>query len=297
MRTKGDLCGLTILEESSYGVVPSGTGVYSGTCLTLTDNCSATYENIQSCGARNRSGAFVSQISCGFTATFSVVRGRGWEEWIERVQGSLAGVTRDLPSFTTVIRVSPSEVHVWTGCMVDSLTLSAGSIGEHIEFSVTVVARWHTLTPLRDSDGSTITAEPVPIPSGVHVTYAGNWEYSPDGTSWTRVGAKGFTLSCSSNLASDEGAATDADTAYGLAAGSGSAAQDSSITLDLTITSKDSTWDLLKHTLPTDLRFRCVIDSKTVTLTGCTLDIAGPTRSQGTYDETISVTASDLTVR
>lgn len=298
MRTKGDLCGLTILEESEYGVVPSGTGVYSGTCLTLTDNCEATYEETLQCGARNRGEAFITSMSCGYTATFVVARGRGWEEWIERTVGSLSGVTRDIPSFTTVIRVSPSEVHVWTGCRVDSLTLTGSSIGDQIEFSVTVVARWHTLTPLQDADGTEITASPVAIPAGVYVTYGGNWEYSTDGGStYERVGAKAFTLSLSSNLASDEGASSEDDEeAFGLAAGSGSAAQDSTITLDLTITSQDSTWDAIKHTVPTNLYFRAVIDGRTVILSGCNLDIAGPTRTQETYDETVSATATDIAV-
>ena len=38
------------------------------------------------------------------------------------------------------------------------------------------------------------------------------------------------------------------------------------------------------------------IDGHTVTLTGCSLGLSNPDRSQGQYDETIAVTALDMSV-
>lgn len=296
VRTKGDLCGLTILTESTYGVVPSGTGSYAGTTLTFSDSDEATTEEALQCGSRARGDVFVTSVATGYSATFNHVRGQGWEDWVTRAVGALTGVQRTTPSFDTCIRVSPSETHLFTGCRVNSLGISAPSVGAKVEFSVDVMARWHTKNPFKDSDGSTLTMSLVAIPSGVPVTYLGNWEYSLNGTTFQRVGAKSFTLSIASNLTADPGASSTGTTAIGLEAGEGSAPQDSEITLDLTITSKDDTWDDLRLARTTGMSFRAVIDGKTVLLTGCNLHMGGPTRSQGTYDETITVTATDIRV-
>lgn len=296
VRTKGDLCGLTVRSETEYGVIGSGASEYAGTTLTLSDSGEATTEGVAQCGSRVDADTIVTSISAGYSATFNHVRGQGWEDWITRAVGALTGVQREIPSFDTAVRVDPQTVHLWTGCMVNSFGMSAASIGAKVEFSVTTVARWHTMTPFEDSDGTELTMDTVAIPSGAPITYNGLWEYSTDGSDFSKIPAKSFSLSISNNLVSDPGVSSEDGTGYGLDAGGGSAAQDCTITLDLTITSKDSTWDALRMALTKGMTFRITIDGKVLTLTGCTLGLAGPDRSQGQYDETISVTALDLTV-
>ena len=64
----------------------------------------------------------------------------------------------------------------------------------------------------------------------------------------------------------------------------------------MTVTSTGPEWDRLRLAFTDGVTLRTVIDGKTVTLKGCVLDIEGPDRSQGTYDETISFDAADATV-
>ena len=297
VRTKGDLCGLTVRTESVYGEVnASGTSVYAGTTLTLSDGSEKTEEGIEQCGSRVDADTMVISTSTGYNATFNMVRNQDWEDWIERAVGGLSGVQRELPSFDTAVRVDPSTVHLWTGCRVNTLGISAASVGAKLEFSVSTMARWHTKTPFADSDGTAITMDTVAIPTGIPITFNRPWEYSTDGSQFHRIPAKAFSLSISNNLAADPGISDDDGTGYGLEAGEGSAAQDCTITLDLTITSKDNTWDDLRMALTKGMTFRTVIDGHTVTLTGCSLGLAGPDRSQGQYDETIAVTALNITV-
>lgn len=297
VRTKGDLCGLTVRTEAEYGIVnASGTSAYAGTTLTLTDRSEKTEEGIEQCGSRVDADTMVISTSTGYSATFNHVRDQGWEEWIVRAIGALTGVQRELPSFDTAIRIDPSTVHLWTGCRVDTLGISAASPGAKLEFSVGTVARWHTKTPFQDSDGDTIIMDTVPIPTGIPITFNRPWEYSTNGTTFTKIPAKAFNLSISNALASDPGISDEDGTGYGLEAGEGSAAQDCTITLDLTITSKDNTWDDLRMALTKGMTFRTVIDGHTVTLTGCSLGLSNPDRSQGQYDETIAVTALDMSV-
>ena len=295
-RTKGDLCGLGVREETEYGVIGSGATAYAGTTLTLSDRADESVEGITGCGSRADIDSMTTGIGAGYSATFNVVEGKGWEDWIERAVGSLDGVARDLPSFDTAVRVDPSTVHLWTGCKVNSLGMSAASIGAKIEFSAEVVARWHTMTPFEDSDGDALEMDTAPIPSGIPVRYNRLWEYSTNGTSYTKIPAQSWSLSISSNLASEPGI-SDPDGGIQLDAGEGSTPQDSTITLDLVIQSKDSTWDALRMALTKGLTFRITIDGKVLTLTGCRLGLAGPDRSAtGPYTETIAVTALDLSV-
>ena len=296
VRTKGDLCGLTVREETTYGVIGTGASQYAGTTLTLTDSSDATVEGIEQCGSRVDADTIVTSVSTGYSATFNMVRGQGWEDWMTRALGGLNGVQREIPSFDTAIRIDPSTVHLWTGCKVNSFGMSAASPGAKIEFSVQTMAKWHTKTPFKDADGDTLSMDAVAIPSGVPITYNRPWEYSTNGTSFSRVPAKSFSLSISNNLSAIPGLTSDNGDGYGLEAGEGSDAQDCGITLDLTIVSRDNTWDDLRMALTKGMTFRTVIDGKTLTLKGCTLGLAGPARSQGQYDETISVTALDITV-
>lgn len=297
MRTLGDLCGLTVRGETTYGVIGADAGAYAGTTLTLDDGTEGTTEETWGCGKRIPEKVRYTGLSTGFSATFNHVEGQGWEKWIERAVGSLSGVQRTTPSFSTAVRVSPSEVHLWTGCRVNTLGISATGIGAKLEFSVDTMARWHTLTPFKDSDGDTLEMDTVAIPVGIPVRYTNLWEYSTDGSQFHKINGKSWNFQIQQNLQGDPGA-SDEGTAdlVQLEAGAGSQAQASSITLTITITSTDDTWDQLRASRTTGMTFRTVIDGKTVTLKGCVLDLGGPSRSQGTYDEPIVVTALDISV-
>ena len=295
VRTKGDMCGLTIREEKVYGEVDTaGTSEYAGTLQTMTTSDDETTEAQIKCGSIVTEEPYTVSTSTGFSATFNHKRGQKWERWIELANGGLDGAKSTSPSFDAEFRVAADEFHLLTGCRVDSLSIAGQGIGQALLFSVTAVSRWHTMTPFADSDGSPLTMDPAAIPSGAPLTFNFPWEYSTDGSRFDRIPAKSFALLIARSLQSEPGLSKEGG--YQLEAGGDSVAQDSEIKLELTVTSSGPEWDRLRLALQKGMTFKAVIDGKTVTLSGCSIAPAGPQRTQGTYDETISVTATDMVV-
>lgn len=299
VRTKGDLCGLTIRTEKTYGQIDSsGTSVYGGTLRSMsTSGDSAEVEDINGC-TRLKLGDFVTARSFGYTATFNFVRSQGWTRWMELAMGALTGIQRQSDSYDTVFRVSAGENHLLTGCRVNSLTISASDIGQALEFSVNAMCRWHTLTPFKDSDGTSLSMDLASIPSGPPITYLNKWEYSTDGTSFEEIPGKSWSLAINQNLQGEPDVNDpDDENGYKLEAGSDSIPQESEVTLEITITSVGPEWDRMRHDLASGLTFRVIIDGYRVTLTGCRLNQGDPDRTADSgYDETISVTATDVVV-
>ena len=299
VRTKGDLCGLTVRTEQTYGKIDSaGTSLYGGTLLSVsTSGDTVTEQEVFAC-TRLRQGVFRTAAAFGLTATFNHVRGQDWEKWIEYATGSLDGVQRQSDSFDTVFRVAEGENHLFTGCRVNSLSVSASDIGALVEFRADIMARWHTMTPFKDSDGTALSMALASIPSGAPITYSRKWEYSTNGTDFQPIPGKSWTLQINQNLQGEPDVNDpDDDSAYKLEAGSDSVPQASEITLEITVTSSGPEWDRLRMAYTTGMTLRCVIDGMLVTLKGCSLGVSGPDRSAtGSYDETISLTATDIVV-
>lgn len=289
------MCGLTIREETVYGQVDTGgTSEYGGTLQTMTTSDTETTEAQIKCGSIVTEEPYTVSTATGFSATFNHKRGQGWERWIELANGGLDGVKSIAPSFDAEFRVAPDEYHLLTGCRVDTLSIAGQGIGQALLFSVSAVARWHTMTPFEDSDGTSLTMDPASVPSGAPLTYNFPWEYSTGGAQFTRIPAKSFNLSIARSLQSEPGLSEDGG--YQLEAGGDSVAQSSEIKLELTVTSSGPEWDRLRLALQKGMTFRAVMDGRTVTLSGCSIDPAGPQRTQGTYDETITITATDMVV-
>lgn len=299
VRTKGDLCGLTIRVEQTYGKVDaSASSVYGGTLRSMsTSGDSADVEEIHGC-TRLKLGDFVTARAFGYTATFNHVRGQGWTRWMELAMGALTGIQRQSDSYDTLFRVSQGENHLMTGCRVNSLTIRASDIGQPLEFSVNAMCRWHTMTPFKDSDGTSLDMAIAAIPSGPPITYLDKWEYSTDGSVFEEIPGKSWSLSINQNLQGEPGVnkADDPD-GYKLEAGSDSVPQASEVTLEITITSAGPEWDRMRHDLASGLTFRTTIDGATITLKGCRINQGDPDRTADSgYDETISVTATDIVV-
>ena len=299
VRTKGDLCGLTIRVEQTYGMVDaSASSVYGGTLRSMsTSGDSADVEEIHGC-TRLKLGDFVTARSFGYTATFNHVREQGWTRWMELAMGALTGIQRQSDSYDTVFRVSQGENHLMTGCRVNSLTIRASDIGQPLEFSVNAMCRWHTMTPFRDSDGTSLDMAIAAIPAGPPITYLDKWEYSTNGSVFEKIPGKSWSLSINQNLQGEPGVnkADDPD-GYKLEAGSDSVPQASEVTLEITITSAGPEWDRMRHDLTSGLTFRTTIDGAIIILKGCRINQGDPDRTADSgYDETISVTATDIVV-
>lgn len=299
VRTKGDLCGLTIRTEQQYGKVDaSGTSVYAGTMGTFnTSGNTAEVEAINGC-TRLKRGDFVTSRAFGYTATFNFIRGQGWTRWMELATGSLEGIQRQSESYDTAFRVAENDTRIMTGCRVNTLTISASDIGQALEFSVNAVARWYSLSPFKDSDGTDITMDLASLPSGAPITYLKKWEWSDDGTDFEQIPGKSWTLTINQNLTSEPDVNDpDDEDGYKLEAGGDSVPGASEVTLEITVTSVGPEWDQLRHDLVSGLTFRTEIDGYLVTLTGCRINQGDPDRTADSgYDETISVTATDIVV-
>lgn len=292
------MCGLTVRTEQTYGVIDAaGTSEYAGTLQTMTTSDTSETEDQLQCGSMVRADVRTVSTATGFSASVHHKRGQGWEKWVERALGALTGIQRTIPSFDALFRVGAQEFHLLTGCKVDTLTISAESIAATLNINVTAVARWHTITPFADSDGSALEMEAAAVPVAPPVTFNIPWSWSSDGQSFEPIKGKSFTLTIARSLQSEPGiTAEGADDAYELEAGGDSTPQGAEITLDIVITSVGPEWDRMRLANTKGLTFRTVIDGRTVTLTGCNLSPDGPDRTQSSYDETISVTATDMTV-
>lgn len=299
VRTKGDLCGLTIRTEQTYGKVDTaGTSVYGGTLRTFnTSGNTADVEEIHGC-TRLKRGDFVTSRAFGYTATFNFIRSQGWTRWMELAIGALTGIQRQSDSYDTVFRVADGDNRIMTGCRVNSLTISASDIGQALEFSVNAVCRWYSLSPFKDSDGTDLSMDVAPLPSGAPITYLKKWEWSDDGTDFASIPGKSWTMTINQNLTSEPDV-NDPNDANGfkLEAGGDSVPGASEVTLEITVTSAGQEWDRLRHELASGLTFRIEIDGYLVTLSGCRINQGDPDRTADSgYDETISVTATDITV-
>lgn len=291
LRTKGDMCVLTTRDETTYGKVSTTeTSVYSGTLDKVSCSDEQTTDEVIDCGSMVRADILVIGRSFGLSASFYHKRAQGWSEWLGRVLGD-STTRKDLPSFCAEYRVGASEYHLHTGCKVDTLTMAASDIGAPILFTADMMCRWHTVTPFKDADGTGLTMDMATHPSAAPLTYNSFWTVGTE-----TVKAKSWTLSIARSLQGEPDSTGNADSWMKLEAGAGSTEQDLQITLELTIDSQGPAWDLKRLAGAKDLTAKLVLDGKTITLTGCILGAGMPDRSQGAYDETISLSAADVTV-
>lgn len=303
IRTRGDLCGVTVLEETAYGKVPAdGTRKYGGIVRTMDDGDSRELgEMPPECGSRTNKGYFLVGRTCEPSMTLRVQRGAGLlKDWIVRASGSASGVETDIPSSDLLVKVGPSEWHSWTGAKVDTLSVKGSKMGDAVDLDVSFKARHHAVTTayiegagatFSDADGSKYLLAPAEPVDAAYVTSVKGWKL--DGV---RIPyQKSWELKISNALRSEAGPSGDGEGAYALGAGEGSTPQASSVTLDVTVASSGPVWDLKRLSFTDGLTLSVELDGYTVTLTGCTVDGSGPSRTwEGAYDETISFKAQDI---
>lgn len=283
MRSKGDLCGFTIINETAYGTKGS-TKTFGGVLSSLETPSDETIEYDQACGSRQWANMVRTMENYGWKADFTMPSGTAsnWTQWFTFALGALNGtISNDLDSFSALFRIASNEHMESNGCKVNSLVMSADAMGSPIKFSVDAMAKKNTF--------ATGQGSPVTRPSTAPITYS---------TLWTRNGtaipAKSWSLNITNSLVGDPGIDSGG---YGLAAGTGSApGGQADITLDLTITSTDSTYDLLKQGNATSDTLVLTMDGYTVTCADCYLKSDYPTRSQAPYDETLSYIVKSVTV-
>ena len=283
MRGKGDLCGFTLFNETAYGTAGT-TKTFGGVLYSLETPSEETIEYDQACGSRQWENMVRTMENYGWKAEFTMPSGTptNWTQWFTFALGGLTGtISNDLNSFSALFRIASNEHMDSCGCKVNSLTMSADAMGAPIKFNVEAMAKKNTFA---SGQGS-----PLARPSTAPITYSSLW--TRNGSS---LAVKSWSLNIANNLVGDPGIDSSG---FGLAAGSGSTpGGQSDITLDLTISSVDSTFDILKQGNATNDTLVLTMDGYTVTCTGCYMKSDYPTRGQAPYDETISYIVKGVTI-
>ncbi|MBO4797459.1 MAG: hypothetical protein J5494_01620 [Candidatus Methanomethylophilaceae archaeon] len=164
-----------------------------------------------------------------------------------------------------------------------------------MDFSASIKARWHTVTPLKNDNNAAITVG----------TYATAPDRAPVQwiTPWTIAGTqtevRSWTLTISNNLTGIPDVARAADTAGNypkLEAGNGMYPGDFTIELSLTIPSQDSEW--IKKKLAegmTNATISTTLDGMVITLGDCRLAMdQSPMSATSGYDEVLTITAGSI---
>lgn len=283
IRTKGSLAGFTIRPETTYGTMPAvaTSDWYGGTLESLDDNSAHTMIEDPGDGVMVYRDAFSSMHEAGFSATFSVVKGTPWNNWIDLVLGDTTGFKSEVKSFSAEFSVDTSEHLLFKGCKIESLEISA-PLGEIVKFKVDVLARELTIGTVRG-------IPKLEKPAGLPVMKTARLKY---GAVETRD--KTCVLSINRGLQREAGVNT-AGTIV-LASGLDSVPTVAGASLSFTELSYSDAWDKIKLSGGTDKTFTFVLDGKTITCSKCYFNTDDmPSRSQTPYDETISLTVGNVT--
>ena len=298
-RTRGDMCSVTIETEDSYGggVASSSGAVTGGWVRSLTDGDGSETEELPgACGSRISGGISVISRSCAPSMTVRLPSGSGLlKAWLERVLGGTSP-QQALPSSAYMVKVGPSEWHIWTGGTVGSLTVTGSELGAPVEVEASITAIEHAISSAVKSgadtavtvNGKAYKLRPASVPSAPYVRTTAVW--SVDGTPVSDM--RSWSLKIDAHLSTV--AAMSADGTVALSAGGSATPQESEVTLSLTVPSTGSKWAAERpasgtHTLA------LTIDGCTITLTGCVLGGSGPSRTwEGAYDETLEWTAQTI---
>ena len=299
-RTKGDLRGFTIRDELTYGTFnASGTSTYGGVAQSLDPSGGKSFSDDVTDGSFKFATPVVTGLGAGFKIKFRYPVSSGWQTWVTRAIGALTGIgaLRDITPFSTVFKVASDELLSWTGCKVDSLVISSSKIGDLLDFSATILARYGTesaTTAFVNADGTSYTFGEATRPSYAPISDNTPWQYSTDeGDTWQSCDHKTWELSITRGLQADAANVNGLP----LDAGLSLIPTKCEVQLKFTQLSKSAIWDELKFDGPIDLQFKKVMDTKTILLTGCyLLPDNHPSRSQSPYDETIVASVQDITV-
>lgn len=298
MRTKGDLCGFAVRDEQTYGQISTTASIFGGRLRTLeTPPSLEVGTDAGQCGTRKDGPSYIIRRGYGYKAVFTYPSGSdAWTGWFSRALGALTGIQRELDTHSAAFHVAPDEDLCAVGAMVTSLVLSAGAIGEAVEWTVESTCRY--LAVGQDGTftipGSTVDTMDFPaVPSGAPLTYQAYPTWAKASGSPEEVKAKSWTLTVANTLTEEPGLVEGIPLSAGLAITPGA----TSITLEVTVTSAGPDWDEAQAEWPTGMTWRVPLGGKTLVLKGCRFDVRSPSRSaEAGYDETIAVIAQDMAV-
>jgi hypothetical protein len=269
---------------------------------SLSDKSAWQTEDTVVCGSRVMSRE-ITGFSTGFSASFRVRRSEGCAAvagWLNRAIGGTTP-SHVLPSFSAIAKTGPTDVHIWTGSMVDTLSLSQSAPGSAVQVQVDAVSMWHGYAEgtgaFKGPGGMTanLTNRTVPTTGGAPETRA---SLRMDAETLL---AKSWSLSISNTLQPVAGA-SDGLT---LSAGGGAIPTGCDITLDMTLQSVADTMteDLRMASLIPEDRPTIVLDlgagteALSITFEDCIIEAGGVDRTaEGPYDEVLHIRPGSIEV-
>lgn len=291
IKVPGSLGGMQIAEESAYGVPPITDFEYLGFMRTMNASNGFDPEELQADGKRGFGAVNFGAQTASISTELSIFRrtdGYDWTKTLDLAVGATDGAAEDIPSFTTLMRIARDQYVMATGCKLDKLTLSAEGVGQQVRAKAEV--KCMQMLPQESSkEGFGAIGDEAEVPPMLPMIYNAYPTSTIQGAE--TIPSSDFTLTISNDLKAKEGIVDGVP----LSAGSGLVPDKCEIVLELTIMSTSSFWDDLKLSRTSGFSVFLVIDGVTITLHDCYLpgdDL--PSRSQGDYDETITIRASDI---
>lgn len=282
IRVKGDLSGLTIRPETIYGTTPASAANdwYGGMLTSFKDDTSRDLQEDPGDGTMKFSQVYNGMHTAGFTASFTVPNNKIWVGWLELVMGENAEeFLNEIPSFSTEVSVSSDSYFRYVGCKVNTLEIAITS-GEPVVFTVGVFAKTCTFVAGSRTIPKLVKPAVAPLIGNLNVTY------SYKGTAQK---FKSSVLSFGRELQREP---------YGIeASGLDSVPTTIDASVAMTETSKTTLFDSDKAAGTKGIAVNVVIDGVTIAFKNCYLPGDDqPTRSQATYDETVTAKAQDVEV-
>lgn len=288
IKVPGSLGGLQYIEEESYGVLPSTDLKYLGFFNTMKDTSDRAVITMQADGNRSFDTSADGIRSAGYSGNIALFKIESPYDWTN-VLTLANNPSGDLPSFSTLVKLASDQYVLYNGCKMDSVTLKADAPGSPISADVTVRAM--RLNPQQSTrTGYAGIGAEATGPTKDTIIYNAYPTTNIEGVA--SIPAKSFSVTVSNNLSAQEGIVSN----VALSAGNGLIPGKCEISAEFTVVSKDMDWDNRKLAGQHGFNISMTITGHTITLSGCTLEYEGTSRSQGTYDETIKVKAKTLTV-
>lgn len=283
---KGDLCGITVQNETRYGY-GDGEKTHLGVMTGLKIEPGITTEEQVNCGSRLMGTKYLMQRDWTATVDLKVSKSADWIQWFEWClgtdsDGSVSGL-RNTPSGRTVIcKVAPGSTDVLRGAYVNELTVTSEKLGAPLRFSASLYAKAVDIDT--DDTGSAIA-------SGTPLRCTQGWHCS--NASIGTVTAGDWKLTITQNLEKVPDA--DADEVTN-ANGQEPYLGTPEVKLEINTPARSRDLDRLRASLTQGLTFATQIGGHALTLSGCILGNDGTQRGQDPYNETISVTATDISI-
>ena len=301
IKTAGSLKALEYVVESDFGTLPETAFSYGGRLVTLNPTAGYEIETVVADGSRNVDLITWGKQTVGLSAEMGMYKDSGdyaWTQWLELALGdSDSSAERgDIDSFEVYVEAASDQHYLYHGCKIDTLTISAESVGGQATATVDAVCMYAEMAATRAELASNTEATEPSLNPVTHNSYPK--ATMSDGETSYDVPAMSYTYTIANALTSKEGIVTVGDSDEGLALAAGSAIipdGELEITAEYTVVSDSLTWDRLKNAMTEDVTIEHTIGGHTLKLTGCWMpgdDL--PSRSQSVYDETVTFKAKNI---